>query len=170
MGALKMSAHRACCTLLVALLAGQCGLAWGQQRYWYDGQVKRPLWFEPGWEADFSVRGKQAPGPLWLAGSSGSSTAARTPVFREGADEFSRRLALPGGVIVRFHRGQDAVQRQALAVKHGLILVREMGGLGRIWLVEAPIGLASLDLANRLFESGDFEAAAPNWWRSQAIK
>ncbi len=50
------------------------------------------------------------------------------------------------------------------------MMAREIGGSGRVWLVATPAGLASLDLANRLHESGDFESASPNWWQFRARK
>ena len=39
-----------------------------------------------------------------------------------------------------------------------------------LWLVGSEPGLPSLDLANRLYESGDFAVAAPNWWQPRALK
>jgi hypothetical protein len=48
--------------------------------------------------------------------------------------------------------------------------VRELGDDGHAWLVSSAPGLPALELANRLYESGDFLAASPNWWRPRALK
>lgn len=77
--------------------------------------------------------------------------------------------ALPGGVIVRL---QESDRRNAydILVEAGLRPVRALDPEQRSWLVESPAGLESLELANRLHESGRFESASPNWWRPRALK
>lgn len=77
--------------------------------------------------------------------------------------------ALPGGVIVRL---QESDRRNAydILVEAGLRPVRALDPEQRSWLVESPAGLDSLELANRLHESGRFESASPNWWRPRALK
>ena len=50
----------------------------------------------------------------------------------------------------------------------GLTPLRQSGE--RMWLVESPVGIASLDLANRLGTSGEFEFVQPNWWQPRTTK
>lgn len=166
------STHRlqaALAATLAALLAAAAGNAWCQQRYWYDGERKRPLWSEPATVADFSAPAgakSQVLKPSALAGE-GKRTS---PVFRDDASEKSARRALPGGVLLRFRPGTTRESRQALLERHGLRALREIGAGTGTWLVDAEPGIASLELANRLYESGDFAAASPNWWRPRALK
>jgi hypothetical protein len=141
-----------------------------QNRYWYDGSVLHSLWLDSAWVADFSKLPADPSGVLRLSGASGIDTRIQSPVFRDSAQGEGQLRALPGGVLLRFRAHQGPADRQALAAKHGLMMAREIGGSGRVWLVATPAGLASLDLANRLHESGDFESASPNWWQFRARK
>ena len=156
--------------LAVAMLLGATAVdGQAQQRYWYDGEVRRPLWSDETVVADFSAaRGEKSKvlRPAAIA-KSGESTS---PVFRDGPGEKSRTRALPGGVIVTLKTGPGEDRRDALFARHGLQPVREIGSGSGMWLVASPPGVASLDLANRLYESGDFKAAAPNWWQPRALK
>lgn len=153
---------------LVAMLLGTTALGLNaQQRYWYDGDVRRPLWADDSQVADFSgQRGEKSrvlkPATLVKGG------ALTSPVFRDGPGEKSRSRALPGGVVVTLAPGTDEARRTALFARHALEPVRALGA--DMWLVAAAPGVASLDLANRLHESGDFRTAAPNWWQPRALK
>ncbi len=142
-----------------------------QQLYWYDGDVRRPLWADATLQADFSGPAAEKSRVLRPAGlTKGSETAAVSPVFRDRAGGQGQPRALPGGVIVRLREGTGEMQRQALFAKHGLQPVREQSGGTGAWLVAAAPGLPSLELANRLHESGDFAGASPNWWQPRARK
>ncbi len=50
----------------------------------------------------------------------------------------------------------------------GLTPVRQIGE--RMWLLESPVGIASLELANRLADTGQFEFVQPNWWQPRTTK
>jgi hypothetical protein len=100
----------------------------------------------------------------------GSEATAVSPVFRDRAGGQGQPRALPGGVIVRLREGTGDAARQALFARHGLQPVREQSGGTGAWLVAAPAGLPSLELANRLYESGDFAGASPNWWQPRTRK
>jgi len=39
-----------------------------------------------------------------------------------------------------------------------------------LWIVEGPVGLGSLELANRLQATGRFASAQPNWWVERTLK
>jgi len=160
--------------LLVALLAGWLLLAaspaFAQQHYWYDGAVRRPLWSDAALVADFSVPVAEKSRVLRPAALSKGPDASTSPVFRDSRDSQARPRALPGGVIVTTATDMTEDARRSLFARHGLQTVRELGaGTGR-WLVAGPVGIGSLELANRLYESGDFAGASPNWWQPRTRK
>jgi hypothetical protein len=151
-------------------LAAAPWAARAQQQYWYDGEHRRPLWSDPSVVADFSERSAAKTRVLKPPALVKGEGVRHSPVFRDGRDDASPRRALPGGVIVRFDPALSAEQRAALIERHGLQVVRELGDDGHAWLVSSAPGLPALELANRLYESGDFLAASPNWWRPRALK
>ncbi len=165
-------ASRARAWLLCALigLAALPTIARAQQRYWYDGDQRRGLWSEPAVVADFSARSAEKASVLKPPALAKGEAALHSPVFRDAKDGTSPQRALPGGVIVRIGPALSDEQRAALFARHGLQVVRELGEGTGAWLVRSPPGLPALDLANRLYESGDFVAASPNWWRPRALK
>lgn len=169
------------------------------QRYWYDGKRKRTLRVDPEWVADFRSGGESAATQSGAKDSGARKTGATRPGTAESAKRVSRRSplerlepgsartvrgpgvsevlrneagsprALPGGVIVRVHES-DRRNAHDILVDAGLRPVRAIDPEQRSWLVESPAGIASLELANRLHESGRFESASPNWWRPRALK
>lgn len=144
------------------------------ERYWYDGNQRRTVRIDPEWIADFRTK------------AADTRAAARTPLVRaDGAekaaalqdagvsevlrDDSGSPRALPGGVIVRVREADLRNARERLE-DEGLRPVRALDPEERYWLVEAPAGIESLELANRLHESGRFESASPNWWRPRTLK
>ncbi|HPU52416.1 MAG TPA: hypothetical protein PK359_12730 [Burkholderiaceae bacterium] len=154
------------CAALLCCLAAPLA---AQQVYWYDGAVRRPLWAEPGVVADFSGATSEKSQVIRPYALSKAEGGHQSPVYRDQAQGGATR-ALPGGVIVRFKAGSTDSDIAALAARHGLTLQRRIGDLGTTYLVACPPGEPSLALANRLFESGDFEAASPNWWQPRQLK
>lgn len=142
-----------------------------QQRFWYDGEQRREIQLDPDWMVDF--RGAK-PSLERRAALSGATSAEKAAPLASGQsvvlrDETGAARALPGGVIVRLQE-RDVGAAARLFSELGLVPVRPLDPQQRTWLVEAPAGLESLTLANRLHESGRFESAAPNWWRPRALK
>jgi hypothetical protein len=175
MGTLSMgSKHRSLAAMAAALaLLALAGPAQAQQRYWYDGGERRLLWAESGLLADFSA----APGTKQsvIQPALGDKTAAPTgsaalTVYRDQPEAGGRPRALPGGVLVGFRPRTTAAEREALLSRHGLRLIRPLGDRADWVLVASPPGDASLELANRLHESGDFASASPNWWQPRQLK
>ena len=156
--------------------ATEKALPQSQALHWYDGGQRRALAIDPEWIADFdpAARG-QGRSPMRKATAAekekGPDPAApfASPVFRDPASPGAAPRALPGGVIVTVREADAARARELLASK-GLKALRPVGSAGTVWVVEAPAGMPSLELANRLQESGDFAGAAPNWWRPRALK
>lgn len=149
-------------TLALGCISG----AHAQQHYWYDADARRPLWAQAGLAADFSVG---APAQVLKPAGLIRQPGASSPVFSDQPDG-ARVRALPGGVVLQFRAQTDAPARQVLLARHGLTLVREIGDDGRRCLIASPAGEATLTLANRLHESGDFAAASPNWWQPRQRK
>lgn len=142
--------------------------------YWYDGDRRRALLVDEGLRVDFA-QGKAvlAERPARTDKALDSTTAADapagSPVFRD-ADSPAVKRALPGGVILTTRGPTDRASLDRLLAPRGLAVARQLDADGTRWLVESPPGVAGLELANQLHESGDFAAAAPNWWRERALK
>jgi len=142
------------------------------QHFWYDGERRRELQVDPDWIVDFhGVKPNLQHRPTLPGTAPGTEKASplapgQSVVLR---DETGAPRALPGGVIVRLREADVGDARQLFA-ELGLAPLRALDPQQRTWLVEAPVGLESLALANRLHESGRFESAAPNWWRPRALK
>jgi hypothetical protein len=106
----------------------------------------------------------------------GQPDTAATPAAAGGAapvspvfvDASGQPRALPGGVIVSLKQGLREAQARAQLQAANLTPVRQIGE--RMWLVQAPVGIASLELANRLQASGQFEFVQPNWWQPRVTK
>jgi hypothetical protein len=150
------------------------------QHYWFDGSERRELRIDPSQVADFGKEKGATARPLRPVRESEKSATGLpprvSPVLTDAVSPSGPR-ALPGGVIVTLKlapAGNDPAARDAQArrqlVEAGLEPLRAIDPEARRWLVASPAGLESLEQANRLHESGDFESAAPNWWQPRALK
>jgi len=134
--------------------------------WWHDGGVRRPLTVDAALEADFTPRTGKDAAVLRPAGLTGKSAAAGvSPVLRVDA---GRARALPGGVLVVLRAPLDEASARLALVHAGAVPVRAL--TDTLWLVEGPTGLGSLELANRLHDSGRFASAQPNWWVQRTLK
>lgn len=166
----------------------------------HEGDVAQPLWIDTSRVVEFPAAGssgrpaiRQAePGEVVesnrtskpdakgaassadagaTTGSTGSGTAAAaapaavSPVF---VDASGQPRALPGGVIVSLKEDLSEDRARATLEGEGLVPVRRIGA--RMWMVDSPVGIASLELANRLHDSGRFEFVQPNWWKPRTTK
>ncbi len=157
-------------TATTAALLGMASAACAQQVYWYDGATRRPLWAETGVLADFASGGREKSQIVRPAALVKTDGARHSPVFRDHAQAGAASRALPGGVLLTFAPGTGESARQAAFARHGLTVLRDIGPGSGSYLVASPAGEASLNLANKLFESGDFAAASPNWWQPRQLK
>jgi hypothetical protein len=134
---------------------------------WHDGSVTRTLTVEPTLEADFSARVGKDAGVLRPAGSAVGKSALDqvSPVLR---DESGQLRALPGGVLVVLPAPMDERAGRALIVESGGVPARALSPT--LWVVEAPVGLPALEVANRLHASGRFASVQPNWWVARTLK
>lgn len=142
--------------------------------YWYDGDQRKPLYKSDTQSADFGSPGKSHANPKHVlvpsqALAEKAFSNRTSPAFSDRAGGNVAR-ALPGGVIVTFKTDLPEDQARAKLQANGVKPIRHLGSDTRVWLVESEAGLASLELANRLYESGEFAAAQPNWWQPRALK
>jgi hypothetical protein len=159
-------------TFLMGLVS-LCGLADATELYYYDGMTKRALVMDTQQWA--SIKGELSGKGFELRaltvnekssiGKSSTKSISGSPVFR--ADETGAPMALPGGIIVRPKAGDTSATARLKA--KGFEIERMIGDSGAI-LVKSPEGLSTLEMANQLHESGDFESASPNWWRERRKK
>jgi hypothetical protein len=144
--------------------------------YWYDGDVRRPLYVDDTQVADFS-EGRDPKSPVLrsaiaakAAGASSPAPGAQSPVFKDAAHAGARSRALPGGVVVRLKQPLPEGQAREFLRQRGLEPLRPIGEHSGMWLVQSEPGVKSLDLANQLHESGEFAGASPNWWQARTLK
>jgi hypothetical protein len=132
--------------------------------YYYDGGVKRALVVDSQQWANVKS-GKSVELQAMSTNEKSGKSFAGSPVFRLG--ETGSPMALPGGVIVKPKSGDTTAEAKLKA--KGYEIERAIGDSGAL-LVKSPEGMSSLELANKLHESGDFESASPNWWRERRKK
>ncbi len=163
----------------------------GGDYYWYESGVKKTLHMDDELVAEFGpasdvesavknaepsasrvmVRGGAA---IWRVGSPKSAlqksaalkpSAGVSPVFREGGDPGGRMMSLPGNVIVFFKSDWSEQKVKGWAAAKNLGIADKLNIGRNAYVIKTAPGLESLNLANKLQESGEVEAAAPNWWR-----
>ena len=133
---------------------------------WHDGTAIRMLSLDPTLEAHFAAGVLPQERVLRSAGSTGRDAAAQvSPVLR---DESGRPRSLPGGVVVVLKTPMDETGARVLISQAGAIPLHALSD--RLWLVQGPVGLGSLRLANQLQAGGLFESAQPNWWMPRTLK
>lgn len=83
-----------------------------------------------------------------------------SPVFSNSGSLY----ALPGGVIVEFTDDQTPTQVENWAASHSYTIKTKLS-FGNFYVINSPVGLETLTLANQLQESGEVVSATPDWWR-----
>lgn len=149
-----------------------------------EGGLARQLWIDADRVVEFptdgggrpAIRAAQ-PGELEDATRRGRADAKASPKTSAGAtravsplfkDAAGQPRALPGGVIVGLKEALPADEASTSLAADGLAPVRQINA--RMWVVESPAGLGSLDLANRLQASGRYDFVQPNWWKPRTTK
>lgn len=143
--------------------------------YWYDGTTRRELRIERARVADFAdARGGAPRGrPVLRAPAPDDTTrpgAKLSPVFTAAGGPRTAPRALPGGIVVTLHAPGTAEQANQALAPFGLRVARPVDASGLRWVVPTEAGVAALEKANRLHESGAVAAAAPDWWVDVAKK
>jgi hypothetical protein len=163
------------------------------QYSWFDGRKERKVWLNPSLIVEFypideSIRFKQvADGQLWVVEDASPymriwqventtwevtlrdlrnspSMGQISPMFQDLPHPGGRKRALPGGIIVWFNPHWSDAQVMEWSQEQGLTIVKKINIGPQVYLIETAPGLASLETANRINQSGEVEAASPNWW------
>lgn len=166
-----------------------------QSYVWYDGDQAQTVWVDPHLIADFTRRPahegalrraypraqemarRHGGMRLWRADDRVGATqtlralqdtgpaAGYSPVLRDGPSEDAPLRALTGNVIVYFQPGWDEAAVAAWVQARGLRIVKRLEVGRNVYVIETEPGLASLEIANSLYRSGEVVAAFPDWWR-----
>jgi hypothetical protein len=168
--------------------------------HWYDGKDKKTVWLDPELTVEFDpipsgeaavkqaypnaekMESRQAGVRIWKLqpGADSRSAASQlkagnpsgrySPVFRDSPSDSGRKRALPGGVIVYLNPSWDEAAVKSWAVSHNLMILDKLEIGPNVYVIQTDPGLASLETANALFESGDVVSAAPNWWQEAVTR
>ncbi|MEX5282373.1 S8 family serine peptidase [Nitrospira tepida] len=169
---------------------------WGTSFIWYDGTNERRVWLDAEQVAELapdqgsattlplghvlphSPRGLRlwevekgvTPDRLVKELGSGSGRASFSPVLRDAPSPDSPMRLLPGNVIVDLEPSWSQEKVQDWADRHQVeVLARLPIGTNMVVIKTAP-GLAALELANKLYRSGEVRAAFPDWWTEKTLK
>ena len=75
--------------------------------------------------------------------------------------------ALPGGVLIRFHKNTHQNNRlKWFSSKKFRVVNKTQTIAGILYLIETPSGIPSLKIANQLYQDPLIEFSAPNWWQN----
>lgn len=166
-----------------------------QQYYWYDGNQKAHIWLNPSLIAEFNpnpvgqaavkkmlpgamLHSKQPPSMrLWQieTGVEPVSTTRSlneshpegriSPVLHDGPSGSSGMRALPGNIIVYLDPKWDEKTVYKWAGSHNLTIVKRMGIGRNAYIIKTGPGIAALETANSIYESGEVLASFPDWWQ-----
>jgi hypothetical protein len=113
---------------------------------------------------------------LWRLGTRPSaaartlnSTQSRTKdvrvseVFHERASGRSPIRTLPGGVVLYLPPGWTSARCEAWISEHGHQIVRRIGSVPNGFVVNSEPGVATIEAANRLHDTGEVVTATPDW-------
>ncbi len=100
--------------------------------------------------------------------SSSVTTASGDTVSPVLTDAAGSPWALPGGLIVTLKEDSTEAAGRAQLEAAGLQPERRING--RVWVVQSPAGLASIEQANALNAKGLFTDVSPNWWTPRTRK
>jgi hypothetical protein len=163
----------------------------GQAYQWYDGDKQRTVYLDATMIADFnpqsdaSAKAAKSNGMsvsktvggarLWMLTSGTKKSAldsvkaknvsgAYSPVFRT-SQAGNQLSALPGKVIVQFASDWDEDKIKQWVSDQGQTIDSKASFGTSFYILATPPGLASLEIANRLYETGEVLLASPNWWK-----
>lgn len=158
---------------------------------WYDGEQKRTVWLDPMLIAEFNpppvsqsqikavfpaaqaINTAQPFVRLWrLDEMLTDASTVRTlsdkgrfsPVFYDVKAASQTKRALPGGAMVRFQPNWSENQIEQWVRDQRLEIERKLDFADNTYLVKTGPGLEAIETANRLYETGEVIAAAPDWW------
>ncbi|GAB3546630.1 hypothetical protein GCM10027343_24700 [Noviherbaspirillum agri] len=141
---------------------------------WYDGGKPKRVVVDRSLVAEFGSRAETGATPVvkngqvrvWRKEDAAVTRAAgekTSPVLRDGPG--GRMRALPGNIIVRLDPNWSSAQVDAWLASQGLTKIGQLPMANNLLVLSSPPGLASLELANRLQQSGMVISAQPDWWQ-----
>jgi hypothetical protein len=93
-----------------------------------------------------------------------------SPVLHDSPSPNSPIRLLPGNVIVELDPTWSQEKVRDWEARHQVeVLTRLPIGANMVVVKTAP-GLAALELANKLYHSGEVRAAFPDWWTEKTLK
>ncbi len=171
-----------------------------QAYVWYDGERQNTVWLDPQVVAEFNpgesgqhaavkadagakelpLRHPQAGIRLWqmnntgnaaVSGMAGSNPGGKySPVFHDGPNSNSAMRALPGNVIVQLDPAWSEGKVRAWFGSHQLQMIRKINAGVNVYLIKTSPGMATLEVANALYQGGEVKAAYPDWWQEVVTK
>ena len=172
------------------------GGRWTTSYVWYDGTNERRVWLDSEQVADLapgqasetnlplghvlpqSPRGIRlwtvekgvTPDRLVKELSAGSGKAKLSLVLRDAPSPDSPVRLLPGNVIVELDPAWSQEKVQDWANRHQVEVLTQLPIGANMVVVKTAPGLAALELANKLYRSGEVRAAFPDWWTEKTLK
>jgi hypothetical protein len=114
------------------------GAAFGQER-WFDGEATVRLW-------------KQ-----------GHSAEHHSPIYTESPSSQARKQVLTGRIIVEFKVPPSDGGLSTFAQRYRLAPIKKMNLGTAFYLFQSADVASSLEIANRIYLSGEVSAAYPDW-------
>jgi hypothetical protein len=93
-----------------------------------------------------------------------------SPVLHDSPSPDSPMRLLPGNVIVDLDPTWPQEKVRDWATRHQVEVLARLPVAGNMVVVKAAPGLEALELANKLYLSGDVRAAFPDWWTEKTLK
>lgn len=167
-----------------------------QAYQWYDGDKKKTVYLDETMIADFNPQSAATTkaasnsgltaarttggATLWkvTSGSTKSSLStiksanqpgAYSPVFRSSQAN-GQTSALPGNVIVQFASDWDEAKVRQWVSEQGQSIASKASFGINFYILSTPPGMESLEIANRLYETGEVLLASPNWWKEPHLR
>ena len=94
--------------------------------------------------------------------------SSTSELFRNGKSNNSKVMGLPGGVFVQFNKSlTDPEISQIIAAENMKVKKKYSRDY---FLIDSPMGLSSLKIANELNTKKGINKAYPNWWRNLSLR
>lgn len=172
------------------------GGRWTTAYVWYDGTRERRVWLDSEQVAELTPgQGSETTLPLsqvlpqsprgirlWTVEKgvtpdrlvkelgSGSGMTKFSPVLRDAPSPEGPVRLLPGNVIVELDPTWSQEKVQDWATRYQVKIQAQLPIEGNMVVVKTAPGLAGLELANKLYRSGEVRAAFPDWWTEKTLK
>lgn len=171
--------HALCLALTLLTITASAQVKSPDNAYqWHDGGDVRTLYLDPALTAEFNNQNNAGKEPvlkgdgirIWRKedGPPSRSITPNSPVFRDYQGGSMR--ALPGNIIVHLNPTWNDAQVAEWLTKNNLVVVRSLPMKKHLLVIASPTGLPSLELANRLVQSGTVVSAQPEWWEQRTTR